>query len=236
MALSSTDSWLNEVMVGLWSLLLTPYSLHPNIKLTMSHTTNPNESELSRCDCPPKEEISFLDTSCKIVNRKIILDLFRKPTDRNMYLLPSSCHPPHQTSNIPFSLAMRITRICTEPDTRDQRHEELKDLLTERNYPSGMVEAAIVKAKAIPRHIALKQVIKNKQSRRSVFVVSWDPRLPSINAIQQKHWRAMITLDPYLKEVFPYPPMTAYKRQKKISQLELKYQPKYKEKKDTIKE
>ena len=105
------------------------------------------------------------------------------PTDQNMYILPSSCHPPHKTSNIPFSLAMRITRICTEPDTRDQRYEELKDLLNERTYPSGMAEAAIAKAKAIPTHIALKEVIRDKQSRRPFFVVSLDPRLPSINAI-----------------------------------------------------
>ena len=38
-------------------------------------------------------------------------------------------------------------------------------------------------------------------------MVSWDPRLPHMEAIQQKHWRAMTTLDPYLKEVFPEPPL-----------------------------
>ena len=32
----------------------------------------------------------------------------------------------------------------------------------------------------------------------------------------QKHWRSMTYMDPYLKEVFPEPPLVAYKRQKSI--------------------
>ena len=42
-----------------------------------------------------------------------------------------------------------------------------------------------------------------------------DPRLPPLDAIQQKHYRAMTSLDPYLKEVFPEPPLVAFKKQKK---------------------
>ena len=114
---------------------------------------------------------------------------------------------------------MRIVRICSESETRDQRLEELKNFLVSRQYPQGMVSAALEKAKLIPRDIALKYVVKPRQSKRPVFVVSWDPRLPSIDALQQKHWRAMITLDPYLKEVFPEPPITAYKKQKNIRDL-----------------
>ena len=194
-------------------------NIHPNIKFTISHTLIQNESEESRCSCIPQESIPFLDTSCKIENGKIILDLYKKPTDRNMYLLPSSCHPPHQTSNIPYSLAMRINRVCTKPDTRDHRLEELRRFLLDRQYIPGVVDTAINRARAVPREKALQYVVKPKQSRRPVFVVPWDPRLPSIDAIQQKHWRAMITLDPYLKEVFPEPPITAYKKQKNIKDL-----------------
>ena len=47
-------------------------------------------------------------------------------------------------------------------------------------------------------------------------MVSWDPRLPSFSAINSKHWRTMTASDPYLKEVFPEPPLTAYKRQKNV--------------------
>ena len=191
-------------------------TIHPTIKFTMTHTTNPNEDKESRCSCPPQDSIPFLDTSCKIQNKKIIFDLHRKPTDRNMYLMPSSVHPPHCVQNIPYSLAMRINRICTFSETRELRYQELKDLLLTRGYRGGMVDAAIAKSRAIPRSEALKFVVKQQSTKRPVFVVSWDPRIPSIDAIQQKHWRAMISLDPYLKETFPDPPLVAYKRVKNI--------------------
>ena len=34
--------------------------------------------------------------------------------------------------------------------------------------------------------------------------------------LKKKHWRSMIGQDPYLKEVFKAPPLTAFKRQKNI--------------------
>ena len=190
--------------------------IHPNIKFTMSHTTVPAEDDKDRCECPPKKSISFLDTECQIKDGTIVVDLYRKPTDQNMYLLPSSCHPLTCVESIPYSLAMRIVRICSEPESRERRFEELKQMLLARDYRPAMIEAAIAKARAIPRHQALKKVVNTNTETRPVFVVSWDPRLPSIDTIQQKHWRAMTTMDPYLKEVFPEPPMTAYKRQKNI--------------------
>ena len=149
--------------------------------------------------------IPFLDTSCSLKNGRIILDLYRKPTDRNKYLLPDSCHPYSCIENIPLSLATRITRICTEPDTREMRFNELKEMLLDRDYKEGMIDAAISRARSIPRAEAIKKVIRdNTQSnKRPVFVVSWDPRLPSIPAITQKSWCSMATQDPYLGEVFP---------------------------------
>ena len=145
----------------------------------------------------------------KIVNGKIILDLYKKPTDRNMYRLPSSCHPPHHHENIPFSLGMRNNRICSIPESREKRFQELLDTLINRGYWRDMVKAAISKARNIPRDIALRKVVKPVVSHIPVAVVSWDPGLPSINTIQQKHWRAM-TLDPYLKEIYSQAPLIAY--------------------------
>ena len=120
------------------------------------------------------------------------------------------------TKNIPFSLAYRIIRICSEPTTRDLRLEELKDLLLARDYKPGIVTAAINRAKNISRIDALRKVVKNEtENVRPILVVPYDPRLPGIPAIVKKHWRTM-TLDPHLKEIFPLPPMVAYKRPENI--------------------
>ena len=138
-------------------------------------------------------------------------DLYRKETDRNQYLLTSSCHPAHTTQNIPYSLALRIVRICSQPEDRERRFEELKNLLLARDYKLGVIQNAIHKARLIPRLEALRKVERPKNNQRPVFVIGYDPRLPSITQIVNRHWRTM-QQDPYMAEVFPQPPLVAYKR------------------------
>ena len=103
-------------------------NINPSIQFTMTHTVLASEVD-SNCTCEKTTNLAFLDTSLSIKNGKVEVDLYRKPTDRNQYLLTSSCHPAHVTSNIPYSLALGIVRICSTPETRDQRLEELKDIL-----------------------------------------------------------------------------------------------------------
>ena len=126
----------------------------------MQHTTIQNENIDNKCDC---EATSYKlqaksYTSCTIKNLQIILDLYRKPTDRNRYLLPDSCHPYSNIENIPLSLAIRITRICSEIDTREKKYGELKDMLIERNYPEGIINSAISKARKVPQSVAIRKV------------------------------------------------------------------------------
>ena len=72
--------------------------------------------------------MNIFERGCSIKQNKIVTDLYRKETDRNQYLLTSSCHPVECTDNIPFSLALRIVRICSEIETREKRFLELKEL------------------------------------------------------------------------------------------------------------
>ena len=134
----------------------------------------------------------FLDTSIRIENNTIITDLFKKETDRNQYLLPSSCHPNHVTSNIPFSLALRIVRICSREEDREKRFGELRQMLLDRDYKPNIIKTAIDRARNIPRDDALQKVVRKSDSRRQVFVLTYDPRLPSANQIVKKHWRVMV--------------------------------------------
>ena len=200
----------------LHALFVKINQIHPTIKLTMNHTNIENEPKENKCDCEEKDSIPFLDVSCKIVAGKIETDLYRKKTDRNQYLLPSSCHSKHTTKAIPFSLGLRIVRTCSNPDMRDLRLLELKKFLLDRDYPSSMVQSALDKARAIPRDRALKKAKQTNKSKRPVLVVPYDPRLPALTPIMAKHWRSMTGQDSYLKEVFKEPPLTAFKRQANI--------------------
>ena len=185
----------------------------------MSHTSIEGESPENKCDCEPISSIPFLDTECSIKNGKIETALYRKPTDRNQYLLPTSCHPKQTTTSIPYSLATRIVRICSDKDTRDKELENLKILLKERQYNTDSVNRSIEKAKRVPRAQLLKPKNQEEKNRRPIFAVPYDPRLPFLQPIQAKHWRSMISRDAYLKEVFPEPPLTAFKRQRNLKDM-----------------
>ena len=111
---------------------------------------------------------------------------------------------------------MRINRVYMDENTREMRFKELKQMLLDREYSPGIIDSAIAKAKAIPRQEALRRVTGQQITNRPVFVVSFDSRLPSIPNITRKHWRSMFGQEPYLKSVFPEPPMVAYKRQRNI--------------------
>ena len=101
-----------------------------------------------------------MDTLVTIKKGVIVTDLYKKPTDRCQYLLPSSCHPAHVTNNIPYSMAYRVLRICSETVTRDKRMEELKELFISRQYNVKMTDLAIARAKLVPREQALLRVKK----------------------------------------------------------------------------
>ena len=85
-----------------------------------------------------------------------------------------------------------------------------------RSYQPGLVDAAINRARTIPRAQALKRVDRPTQLRRPVNVVTFDPRLPSIQKIHQKYWKGMTEKNPYLENLFPEPPLVAFRRQKNI--------------------
>ena len=194
--------------------------IHPTLKLTMQHTSIESEPEIDKCKCETRTSIPFLDTSCSIEGGQIEIDLYRKETDRNQYLLTSSCHPIGCTKNIPYSRGLQIVRTCTNPIIRDKRLYELKSLLSSRDYPVRLIDSALAKARAVPREKALRRVIRKKQSdkKRPIFAVRFDPRLPSITNMQAKHWRSM-TNDQYMAEVFPQPPLTAFRRQNNLKDL-----------------
>ena len=59
----------------------------------------------------------------------------------------------------------------------------MKSLLLSRNYKIGMINAAIEKAKSVSRTEALNRAEKSEVTRRPVFKVQYDPRLPSISGI-----------------------------------------------------
>ena len=107
-----------------------------------------------------------------------------------------------------------MLRICSNRETLKVRLNELKLLLLTREYRERSIDEAIQRVLKMNREEALQYKPK-KETNRTIFVLTYNPALPSVSKILQKHWRVM-TQDPYLKEVFPQPPMVAFRRAKHL--------------------
>jgi hypothetical protein len=198
-------------------------TLHPTIKFTSSFTcpfpcTYPAGFEHD-CFCHSSRSIPFLDTLVTIKNKTLVTDIYKKPTDRCQYLLPTSAHPAHITKNIPISFCYRLVRICSEKNTLIQRLDELKQLLLSRNYNLQIINGAIAKALNIDRNAALEKKVK-VSTKRIPFVITFHPALPSISTILKQGWKIMVK-DERLKKIFPEPPLVAYRQPKHSSLREI---------------
>ena len=161
-------------------------SCHPTIKFTAEWRTNGNvnlaswckESKTLKVTTNPLSEgmknksVDFLDTTIWIdTNGFIQTDLFVKDCTKVTYLLPSSCHPGRITKNIPYSLAYRLKRIVSVPETFNTRLDQLKDNLLSRNK---VIEDAFDRVKLITREDALKKVVRAKQTTCTTDNVIYD--------------------------------------------------------------
>ena len=63
-------------------------------------------------------------------------------------------------------LVFHCLRVFSDEKDRDQRLPELKKRLLDRDFNEDMVDAALKKAKAVPRKEALKQHTQSKQKSK----------------------------------------------------------------------
>jgi hypothetical protein len=160
--------------------------------------------------------VVFLDLIIWVDNDGFIqTDLHTKENSKNSYLLPSSNHPSHISKNIPYSLAFRILRNCSQVERCEVRLEELKTKLLDRGYRSKVIDSAISRVKQLNRSDILEKVVRVDMSKDRVRAVfRFDMRLPNLSAIFRKNWQTMVSDDLRLHPVYPKPPMICYTRGK----------------------
>ena len=129
-------------------------NLHPTIKFTSSFSYN---------------EVPFLDVKVMLLNGRLETDLYVKPTDKHHYLLKSSCHPSHTKQSIPFSMALRLRRICSTDEFFNTRSDALTSHLIKRGYKYRFVKDEIDKVRQIPRSRALKTSTKKDTQSPTEF-------------------------------------------------------------------
>ena len=132
------------------------------------------------------------------------MDLYTKRTDTHQYLLPS------------YSLALRIKRMCSNPDTFESRATELSDQLQRLGYNIQSISTATSKARSQRRDDLLCYKPKPEPSGTLIpFVLTYHPELPKVKEIVNKHW-PIIESSKRLNKIFPQKPIMAYRRPKSL--------------------
>ena len=100
---------------------------------------------------------------------------------------------------------------------RETQLRSLRHHFVERQYPPEQVDIQIDKAREIERDNLLKYKEK-KRNNRVPFVVTYSPFLKGIGTILHKHL-PLLHNSPKLKQIFPEPPLTAFRRPPNLRDL-----------------
>ena len=162
-------------------------------------------------------ELNVLDLTLRLENGFISTDVYAKPTDSHLYLPYSSAHPIQCKNTIPYGVALRIKRNCSDNSDLSKRCEEYKRYLVRQEYPKSLVDKEFNKALKLNRKDLLHAKVKPKK-KVYPFVTEFNPRAPNISQIISKHKHLIST--PEWKEIFPDKSIiTAYRRPKNLKDI-----------------
>ena len=178
-------------------------SLYPTINFELVYSEN---------------KLNVLDVTLHLVDGFIQTDVYSKPTDNHLYLPPSSAHPKHVFKAIPFGVASRLRRNCSEENFLTKRLEEYRGYLVDQGYPADLVSREFCRAASIPRNDLLKAKVRES---KKIFplVLTYNPNLPPINGLIRKHFHLLLS-SPKLKELFPPKSIiSSFRRSKNLKEI-----------------
>jgi hypothetical protein len=150
---------------------------------------------------------TFLDTTATFTNGEIEFNLHTKPMDSHLYLMPSSCHPPHTFKGVPKGLAIRIRRICSSPTSFQEQGNILKKHLTNRGYNHCKVQTVIDEMARQDRLSLLQYKEKSHTDRVSLVTTYYQV----LKDLVRKHLPILHT-NARMADVFRDPPMAFFRR------------------------
>ena len=175
---------------------------HPTIKLVMNHSS---------------VSVPFLDTQISVKNGQLCTSLYRKPTDKMKLLHFTSSHPRQVKQAIPYSQALRVHRICTDAEDRDQHLQQLETALLHSGYRGDAIREQFDRPTNTPRTDLLTRRQSSSADDRVPFVVEYFPGAERLRRGLQR-LQHLIDEDSYLSEVFPHPPLLSFRQPSNLKQ------------------
>ena len=165
-------------------------------------------------------QVPFLDVLVILKDGVLHTDLYTKPTDKFQYLNFKSCHPFHQKSNLPYALALRIRRICSDQTDFTKHSHTLTQHLRMRGYKLGLIKEGIRKAGAQTREEILKPKESSDTSKddRVIFSTTYNPVVPDLKRKFKDLHPALLSSE-RCRSIFPSPPLVAYRRNRNLNDM-----------------
>ena len=173
---------------------------HPTIKFTAEWS---------------QTSINFLDVTVSLIGGKINTDLYVKPTDSHQYIHSSSCHSYHCKKGIPYSQALRLNRICSDPSSFDKRCNDLEKWLIERGYSEREVRKQVLRARSFSRDSLLDKASTRDEQNKITFNLTYYPAFQNVKKILAE-LHLLLTPDVAHKTVFTNVPTIGFKNDRSL--------------------
>ena len=117
----------------------------------------------------------------------------------------------HTWKSIPFSPALRIKRICSTFEEYRKHSQDLIKRFIDKGYNESTVRKQVERVNHLDRLLLLKHS-KPKRKDTIPFSLTYNPVLPNIKEIINKHWH-ILSIDGSFKEIFKsLQPMIAFRK------------------------
>ena len=182
-------------------------TLHPTLKFTYeSSYSEVNYLDINIFKGDRFAETNFLDTRT-----------YSKPSETFQYLSRNSTHPESCFKGFIKGETLRHLRLCNNRQDFYEKVNSFKENLIRRNYSDNYVSNIVSEINFEERISHLSPKPKDS-SPPLVFKFMYSPHIKTkdLKRCLLKHWH-YITEHPTLKNLFPKPPLIAYKRATNLS-------------------
>ena len=111
------------------------------------------------------DKVEFLDLLLSMEHNRLQMDLFIKPSNKQLYLDFYSNHPNPCKEGVIFGQALRVIERCSKTEDSSKHLSNLKSKLEERNYPETLIDKKFSAAKKRNRMSLINQSRHEKNGK-----------------------------------------------------------------------
>ena len=153
-------------------------------------------------------DISFLDINLRITNDHISTSIYYKVTDTHSYLHQQSSHSRHWKDGLPRSQLLRLRRLCSDDSDFLEKGREMISFFCQRGYCAASLQRDLD---------AIQRSTGSRDLSRIPLVLTF-PLSERIKRILLSNFN-ILSGDPQTKEIFPQPPLVAYRRDRNVRDI-----------------